>query len=149
MKNVILALVVFAGIALLFLILNPMMGGLESFRTDEQVDTFSSTTAGGETTENLTLTQSLFQDDTHYASVSSNYTDDVPLATAYNAGTQVLTISGLVASQTRALAITYEFGSLDSSVDTVAGLVPTLWIVSIIAIIGLAIAVVVLGLRRG
>ena len=149
MKNVVMALVVFAGIALLFLLLSPMMGGLEDFRTEEQIDSFASTTGGGETTENVTLTQSLFQDDTHYASISSNYTADVPLATDYNAATGLLTISGLVVSQSRTLVVTYDFGALDSNVDTVAGLTPTLWVVAIIGIIGLTIAIIIIGLRRG
>lgn len=152
MKSALVALLVIAGVVFLILLANPLLEGLHDFRTDNQSDAFSvnTTGSGSITTGNVTLTQALFQSGVqHVTSISSNWSADVPLATAYNSNTRILTVSGLVANQTRTLNITYDRGVLDGNIDQVANTTPTIWIFSIVGLLLLAIAGAVIAVMRG
>ncbi len=148
MRNVLIALIVLVGIAFLILLAKPLMGGLESFRTQSQTDNFSIATSNVQTSINITLTHPLFQADTHYATVSSNVNTDVPLASNYTASTNKLTVSGLTANITRLLTVSYSIGALDSNVDAAVRQMPSIWFYGIVALIFLSIAIVVIAMRR-
>lgn len=151
MKAALTALLVIAGVVFLMLMASPLLGGLNDFRTDNQTDAYSvnTTGAGSITIGNVTLTTPLFQSGIqHVTSISTNWSADVPLATAYNSNTRVLTVSGLVANQTRTLNITYDRGVLDANIDQVANTTPTIWIFSIVGLLLLAIAGVVIAVTR-
>ena len=142
MKSALIALGVIFGIVFLMLMAPSLLGGLNDFRTDNISNAFSvnTTGAGSITTGNVTLTQALFESGVqHVTSISSNWSADVPLATAYNSNTRVLTVSGLVANQTRTLNVTYDRGILAKDIDAVANTTPTLWIFSILALLLIAI----------
>jgi len=148
MKGIIVALGVIAGVAFLIMLLPPMMGGLEGFRTNDQTDAYSVTTGGGVTTANVTLTQPLYQNGTQYASVTSNYSADVPLVTGFQSGTRALEVSGLTAGQSRTLTVVYKILALDANVDTAAGLSPTIFTFGIIGLILIALVGAVMAIMR-
>ena len=151
MKSALTALLVIAGIVFLMLMASPLLGGLHDFRTDNQSDAYSVNTTGPSsiTTGNVTLTLPLFQSGVqHVTSISTNWSADVPLATAYNSNTRVLTVSGLVANQTRTLNITYDRGVLDGNIDQVANTTPTIWIFSIVGLLLVAIGGAVVAMVR-
>lgn len=77
------------------------------FRTDELEQTFSVTTGSGETTANVTLSNSLWQDDVAHAEATSNNTSDAPSAQSYNTTSRQLLVGGLVADTTHTLTVTY------------------------------------------
>jgi hypothetical protein len=100
------------GACLIILLLGAVLSGITSFRSAEYEEPHNVTTAGGVTSANITLTQDLFNDDTAFATISSNDTDDAAVPSSYTAGTNTLLISGLAASTTRQLTVTYRYGQL-------------------------------------
>ncbi len=80
--------------------------------TDIYSESFSVTTGAGETSADVTLTEALYDDNTTYViSATSSQGTDVPAIGAYNAATQELTITGLSASLTRTLSVSYYYES--------------------------------------
>jgi hypothetical protein len=148
MKNVLISLLVIGGIVFLVLLLNPLLGGLHSFSTDNTTASYSVALNATTTGANVTLPKALFNGDIQYASATSNLSIDVPLITTYIDATRVLQITGLVASQNRTLTIAYEFGALDASTQQVANFTPTAFMFGVIVLILLAIVGAVVAVAR-
>jgi len=86
--------------------------------TDPFTDNLQSDTGVGETTDNVTLTQSHYYDTHEGMSVSSNLGTDSPVILGYTDGTEVVQVGGLTASASRILALTYVVESSDLDIFT-------------------------------
>jgi hypothetical protein len=100
------------GVLAVFLLLGgfatPIMDGIKSWRTEDTTESFAITTGAGETTENVTLTNDLFQDDvSEVIGITSNVTGESPIATSYTTSTNVLLVSALNPSATHTLSVNY------------------------------------------
>lgn len=107
------AIVSIIGAIIVIFLLSAVLLSLNNFITKEQIDPYSVTTGGGVTTYDATLSQTLFDSDRSLATVTSNITPlDAAIASSYNSITKVLTVTGLAASQTRTLYVTYRIAAL-------------------------------------
>lgn len=131
--------------ALLWLI--PITEVVYDFRTDVKSDSFYVATGVGVTTGNVTLHDSLYDDDTSTLEVSSDLATDVPVASSCNTTTRLTTIGGLSANTTRTLELTYDVDALHGSDawDNVLNLIPTIWMVIIVIFPMAAIAAIFVG----
>ena len=136
MKSVVLLI----GACIVILLLGAVMTGVNDFRMEDQVATYDVTTGGGVTTADVTLTEALFGGETYNAAVSSNITGDTPLASAYVAGTKALTVSGLDASSTRRLTVTYKIDAQDAypGAGLGASVIPVMIILGCIGLVAAA-----------
>ena len=119
-------MIVFTVGALFFL---PITDGITAVKTDTKIDRLPSVTGAGETTDNLTLTNEVYNDDTSDLTLDSSDGDDTPTLTAYAPGNHTIAISGLSANTTRTITVTYDIAALTiwSGVDTLLGYFPMIW----------------------
>ena len=145
MKSVMLLL----GACIIILLLSAVIPAVNDFRSEEYTESHGVVVTGvGDTSANLTLTQDLFlKDNAQVESVTSNVTADVPLISTYTSASDKLLITGLVASTTRTLAVTYNIASLDNfyGVDLATRVIPMFLV---LGVIGLVAAAVYSGTRR-
>ena len=121
--------------ALLFML--PFSEGVYDFQTDLQEDSLTSTTAVGATSDNLTLSEAIYEDDTTTLSVTSDDSTDVPVLAAYDSTTQSVNITGLTANATRTLEIDYDIDALPgwSGIDTLVSRLNLFWLIGIVGFI--------------
>lgn len=106
--------------------------------TEAYTDTGNVTTGGAETTGNVTLTDDPYLNRlTSVLTITSTHGNDTPIASVYDDVTGNLTVSGLIASQTRTLTINYEYDSTGefTNATQVIQVMPTMVIVALIALI--------------
>jgi len=119
MKNVLF--VVLAIFLLLGAFSEPILDGIDGWRTDDTTQAFAVTTAAGVTTANVTLSGDLYQDDVaEVVTVTSNVTGETPVATTYTAASNVLLLSALNAGTTHTITVNYAADS-DSTVMAAIG----------------------------
>ena len=125
-------MIVFTVGALFFL---PITDGITAVKTDTKIDRLPSVTGAGETTDNLTLTNEVYNDDTSDLTLDSSDGDDTPTLTAYAPGNHTIAISGLSENTTRTITVTYDIAALTiwSGVDTLLGYFPMIWYILAIA----------------
>jgi len=111
----------------------PVTAAIYDFRTEVQEDTFSSTTGGAETTDDVVLSHLLYDDDTQTIDILSSSDNDTPVVSAYIAGTRTLTVAGLLADSTRTLTVSYDIDALVGSdaLDVLTDRVPWIWLICI------------------
>jgi len=128
----------------------PITVAVYDFRTDIQEDTFTSDTAVGQTTENVTLTQELYDDDTSTIDILSSLSDDAPAYASYNGTSRLLGISGLSENTTRTLTVFYDVSALvgNDAINNLLDIVPWIWMLCIIAFPMAAIAAIFIGRAR-
>jgi hypothetical protein len=133
---------------IVIMLLAAAITSIDDFRMTDQADPFNVTTGDNVTTATVTLSQELFGDETRNASVSSNLTSDAPIASSYDDDTQVLTITGLTASESRRLTITY---SIDALTDYWgAGIAARMWpLILIIGVLAIVVGAVYAASHRG
>lgn len=136
MKAAILLIVV----GLLVLLSPAMLTALDEFRLTDQEDSY--VVAAGSSSTTVTLSQTLYGGRTaNVQSISSNVTDDAPIASSYATATKVLTITGLDSSTGHYLTVTY---SIDGLTDFFGGQTatrafPMLFVMAILSITGGAV----------
>jgi len=125
----------------------PVSEAVYDFRTDLREDEFSSTTAVGQTTENVTLLREVYDDDTETISILSDDSDDSPAYSSYNTTSRQLGISGLADNLTRTLTVSYDVDALAGSaaLNTFVGYIPWIWLLIIIVFPIAGLAAVFLG----
>ena len=127
------------GVAILMVIFPIIMSSTQELQTTRQVDTFAAVTTGAaETTSEVTLSRGLYSDDTSYVlSITSDVGTDTPVAGTYVPSTNSLTVTGLTASEIRALVVTYEYDALTAytGMSAMVGMTPLLIWVAILAIV--------------
>lgn len=135
---------VLVGIIIIAMGLPAILDGLVDFRTEGITDQYIITTNGSTTTGDVQLTHALYNGDTQYASVSSNTTADVPVKGNYTSATKGLTFSGLAINTTRTISVNYRSFGLDNytGADTGIGFFPVMLALSMLGIVGAAIAYV-------
>ena len=116
---------VFVGILAIFLLLGafatPINDGIKTWRTNDTSEDFDVNTAAGVTGANVTLSYNLYQEAlAEVQSISSNDTDDIPIASTYTDATKVMEITGLDDSEGHALTVNY-YAETDSLVMRVLG----------------------------
>ena len=123
---------------IIILLLPAILLGLDQFRLADQVDPFAVDTGVGETSAIVTLSQDLYGDETRNASITSNVTADAPIASSYASATNSLNVTGLQASTSHYLTITYSIDRLGDYLGAGAGakVVPVLLILGILCIVG-------------
>lgn len=119
--------------AILFML--PLTDMVYDFRTNVETDTFTVTTGAGVTTDNQTLTTAIYDNDTDTITITSSISDDSPLYSSYNTTTRLLGYSGLAASTTRTITVTYDVESLGAStaLTTFIDRISWIWLLVIIA----------------
>jgi len=133
------------GAIIVLVLFGTMMTGIGEAQTNEQEDDFGAVvTGGGDFDADVVLTVPLYDEGLiNVVDITSDLGTDVPLATDYTALTQTLEVSGLTASQTRTLTVTYRYAALDdyAGVNEFFGFIPLLVGVAIVAIVVGAIVV--------
>lgn len=127
--------------------LGAITDGILDFRTDSVSDDFSVTTNATASTAQVQLTNTLWEGETVYASVSSNTTADSPTMTGYTAASKALDIGGLASNTTRILTVTYRTFALTNfpGADTGIRFFPALLVLAVVAIPLLAVVFTILG----
>jgi len=99
----------------------PINDGIKTWRTDDTSEDFEVSTGSGVTSANVTLSYNLYQEAlAEVQSITSNDTDDIPIASTYTDATKVLLITGLDDEETHALTVDY-YAETDSIVMRVLG----------------------------
>ena len=115
---------IFIGLIVLFLLLGPfrqpILDGIEGWRTNDTTESFVVTTAGGITTANVTLAYDLYQAATSEVSEFTSNATETPVASSYDEDTQKLLVAALNESTTRTLTVTY-LAETDDTVMQVLG----------------------------
>ncbi len=136
MKPVLLAI----GAAFIIMLAPTVLTGVNEFRTTDREDVYSVDTAAAST--DVVLTQDLYSDATYnVTSVSSNVTEDAPLASSYEAATNTLTITGLSGDAVHRLTVDYKINALTEFPGAASGAstVPLFLILGVIGIIAGAV----------
>ena len=122
----------------------PIADAIYEFRTNIQEDIFTSDTAVGQTTENVTLSHVLYDNDTQTIDLLSSLSTDSPTYASYNGTTRQMGLSGLTDNTTRTLTVSYDVTALTGgeAINTVVDVFPLIWlfcvaIFPVVAILGL------------
>lgn len=138
------------GAIIVIALFGTMLLGINEAQTDERTDSFGAVvTGGGVFDADVVLLGDLYDDSNlNVVSITSTLGTDVPLSGVYTAVTNTLNITGLTASQTRTLAVTYKIDALTNyaAVGSFFGFTPLLIGVAIVIII---VAALVAAFRRG
>ena len=128
-------------VSAVILFLLPITTLVYDFRTDLETDTFSVTTAIGETT----LLVAIYGNDTDTISYTSNVTE-TPSVSAYDTATRQLTTASLTANVTRSLVVSYNIDAINNdSVATLLDNTSAIWLLMVITLPVAAIASIFLG----
>lgn len=105
------------GVIIILVLFGTMMVGIKSAQTLDRDDNFAAVTTGpGVTTANVVLVTDPFDNSIlNIDSIISDNTLDAPLPDSYVPASNTLTVRGLKDSDTRALIVTYSYGSLTGS----------------------------------
>ena len=133
-------------IAVLMVIFPLVMTATHDLQTDSYTEAEADVTTGvGETTADVVLTNSLWNDASDsVTAITSDDVDDTPVAGTYVAATNTLTVTGLAAETTRDLSIVYEHDAL----TTFTGMGPLVSITPLLLWISV-LGVVIAGLYQG
>ena len=117
-----IVIAIFAVFLLLGYFATPILNGIKGWRTGgTTTQTMTVATAGGVTSANVTLSKDLYQSlVTNIISITSSDGTDTPATGTYTEATKVLEITGLEASTSRTLTLSY-YGETDDSVMRIIG----------------------------
>lgn len=130
------------GSIFIILMFSATLTGLNDFRGEDETEIHNSVaTAAYVTSANVTLLQDLLDDDTVGASVSSNLTSDAPLSHTWTDSSNRLLVSGLTASSSRQLTVTYTVSRLSNyyAVDAGSKALPIMLLLGVLGIIAGAV----------
>lgn len=133
MNRIFSAFLILLTSALLWLV--PITNLVYDFQTDIKTDSFYATTAVGVTSTNVTLNKAVYDNDTSTIEVISYLNTDAPVFSSYNSTTRLTNITGLTASTSRTLDVSYDTDALNAS-DAWQGILDKaglIWMVLIIA----------------
>ena len=133
------------GAIIVLVLFGTMLAGIGEAQTDERTDPFGAVvTGGGITVADVVLVVPLYEGNLgNVVSITSDLGTDVPIQTDYTALTQTLEVSGLTASDTRTLTVTYKYGALGNyvGVNSFFGFIPLL--------VGVAVVIIIVGSMVG
>lgn len=117
--------------ALLWLI--PVTSLTNDFQTDITENDFYVATGEGTTNTTVSLTDSIYDNDTSTLTVSSDLTTDIPTYVSYNTTTRATVFNGLTANTSRTLTVTYDTDALNSdNWSSLLSRIPLIWMIIII-----------------
>lgn len=123
-------LILFTAVMLWFV---PVTEVTYTFRTDVAEDSFYISTAVGETSDNITLQDELYGDDTSTIDILSDLNTDVISVVSYNSTSRATWITGLTDNATRTLEVSYDTQAVSDTWDNLLDdFVPPMWIILII-----------------
>jgi hypothetical protein len=134
------AIEILLGVSVFIILLAAVFGGITSLRSAEYVEPHNISTTAGVTSADIVLTQELFDSQTSWVTITSNYTSDAAIPVSYIAATKTLTVGGLIENHSRRLTITYRYNQLVSywAADLMARTWPLLLILGSIGLIAAA-----------
>lgn len=137
-------LVVLASVILFLL---PLTKAMYDLKTDRQEDNFSVSTAAGITSSNITLSESIYEDDTTTIELLSDLSSDSPAWSAYAVGSHSVNVTGLTDNATRALSVYYDVDALEGwdAIVALADKMAWIWMLIIIAFAPAAVAAIFTG----
>lgn len=126
-----------------FLMMLPHTDMVYEFRTEAQKDAFTVDTGVGDTSENCTLDDFVYDDDTDTISFISSIAE-TPVLTSYNGTTKTVWVSTLTENTTRTLEITYDIDAItdNDAVNNVLDKFAWIWMLLCIAFPAAAIAAI-------
>lgn len=115
-------------VASVFLWLMPISDAIYDFRTDQETDNFTVTTAVGVTAANVTLLDTLYDNDTSTISYISSIAE-TPTFYSYNSTTRTVWTTGLTANTSRTLTVYYDRSALagNTTLETVLDWTPYIY----------------------
>lgn len=130
------AAVIFIAAGIVMMMMGGVMTAIHTFRGADFTEPHIIATAGGVTSDTITLAADVMDGDNTNVKLSSTNVLDAPVPFAYVASSRQLTVNGLNASDTRTLTITYPVLQVDGFTDTAARFFPAYWILGVICLIG-------------
>lgn len=133
MNRIYSAFLILVTSALLWLV--PISDLVYDFQTDVKTDSFYVTTGAGETSANVTLYKAVYDNDTSTIEIVSYLNTDTPAFSSYNSTTRKTGFTGLTASTSRTVDVSYDTDALNAS-DAWEGVLDKaslIWMVLIIA----------------
>ena len=130
----VVSILIGAGICLLML--GGLMSAIKAARGSNFTESHIIATGSGITQENITLAATVMDGLNTNVIVTSTNPLDAPIPYTLNAITKQLTVTGLNASDTRTLTITYPIADLDGFTDEVVRFIPAFWIIGVLCCIG-------------
>jgi len=117
-----------------FLLLLPLSDMVYNYRTDPVTDLFSVDTALGQTSENVTLDDFVYDDDDDTIEIESSIDED-PGFHSYNATSKTVWVESLTENSTRTLEITYDIDVITDSdaINNLLDRVAWIWMLICIA----------------
>lgn len=117
------------------LILLPITTGIYDFRTDIKTDTFTVTTPPSTTNATIQLNEEVYDDDTSTLVLTSNDTDDNPVAYSYNGTTRATVVTGLADNTTRTITAQYDYNVISgTATNTFLDNLAWIWLIMWIAL---------------
>lgn len=122
----------------------PVPDAIKDFATTSHVNIINSTTLPAATSDNITFSDTLYQQNTAYISVNSTLSTDTPNIASYNSTIRQLTVNGLAENNTRVLTATYSVYSLGlgSAIEKLVGLLPFFWLILVFAFMVIGVIVI-------
>jgi len=117
-----------------FLFLLPLTKMVYNYRTDPVTDSFDVDTAVGETSDNFTLDDFIYDDDDDTIEIESSI-DEIPGLVSYNSTSKTVWVGSLTANTTRTLEITYDIDVITDSdaINNLLDRVAWIWMLICIA----------------
>lgn len=141
------ALSLIIGAICVILLLGGALSAINDFRSTSVEEQYDITTGAGVVSANITLVHELFGDNTLSATVTSDSTNDTPIAYSYTSSTRVLMVTGIDAGQSRRLTIDYKTDGLWDYPG--ASLTARMWPLMLgLGVIGLVVAAVIVAVKR-
>jgi hypothetical protein len=128
------------GVCIVIALFGAILGSITAFRSAEYIQPANVSTSGN-TSTTVKLVQPLLDDNTGFITITSSDPNDAAVPYSYLSASQNLTISGLEATASHYLYITFRYNQLGDylGADTVAKLWPLMIGVGILGIIGVSI----------
>ena len=134
-------------VASTFLFLLPITLLVEDFKVDRHEDNFSITTGGADTTDNVILSNELYEGDTTSITILSDDADDSAGWGAFSATFNELEVTGLAVNTTRTIEVNYDIDALGGSVAIInlADKIAWFWLLICIAYAPASLAAIFTG----
>ena len=134
-------------VASTFMFLLPLTTAVEKYKTYQQEDIFSVTTGVGETVDNITFSETLYEGDSTSVTILSDLSTDATGWNSYNSTYNNIGLTGLTASEVRVITATYDVDALggNAAIITLVDRLAWLWLLICIAYAPAALAAIFTG----
>jgi hypothetical protein len=124
----------------------PITALIYTFQTDVTNNQFYVTTSPGITDTTVTLSDSVYDDDTSTIVVISDLNSDIPTLVSYNTTSRATVFNSLTDNASRTLTITYDTDALNSGAwDSVLTIFPKIWMILILCFPVVGLVAILIG----